>query len=391
MIKLITRNISVRLIELALQYPVVTITGPRQSGKTTLVKQIFAHKKYINLELPDVREFAQNDPRAFLRGLPNGAILDEIQRVPDLVSYIQGIVDEKDQPGMFILTGSQQFELTNSINQSLAGRTALLKLLPLCVSELVSTYKNLSVDSLLFKGMYPRIYEKGLDPSQAIADYIATYIERDIRQLIQIKDLSLFQKFLRLSAGRTGQILNMQNLANDTGVSQTTIREWLTILEASYIIYFLQPYFSNVRKRLVKSPKLYFYDTGIVCFLLGIEKESQLATHYLKGNIFENFVVSEIIKYRFNKVKSNNLNFYRDSSGNEVDVIYNIADAIVPIEIKSAETFSQSFTKGFKHLEKVIGTFPYGKILFYAGELEQDRGNLKIRNIFSLQKELDAI
>jgi predicted AAA+ superfamily ATPase len=388
---MITREISTHLSGLAQKYPVITVTGPRQSGKTTLAKAVFEDKVYINLELMDNREFANEDPRGFLRRIPDGAILDEIQRTPHLASYIQGIVDEKKQNGMFILTGSQQFEVSNSINQSLAGRTALLKLLPFSLNEITDNYGYPGIDQLIYSGFYPRIYDQKLQPTQALADYFETYVERDLRQLIQIKNLSSFQKFVKLCAGRTGQLLNLNSLGNDVGISHTTAREWLTILEASYIVFLLEPFHRNIKKRLIKSPKIYFYDVGLACYLLGIESLSQLETHPLRGNLFENMVVIEILKYRYNQGKRNNLNFYRDSIGNEVDVIYNVGADIFPIEIKSAETIARDFYKGLNALEKLITNMPWGKLIIYAGDQRQTRQNLKILTITDLLDILNKI
>jgi len=320
---MVVREISNLLRELATQYPVVTVTGPRQSGKTTLVQALFHDKPYINLELLDQREFARTDPRGFLKKIPSGAVLDEIQRVPELLSYIQGIVDEAKVNGMFILTGSQQFEVLNSISQSLAGRTALLKLLPFSITEIKKNYGFSSINELIYKSFYPRIYDQNLDPTLAMRNYFETYIERDLRQLVQIKNLLLFQKFVRLCAGRVGQILNLNSLGNDAGVTHTTAREWLSLLEASYIVFLLEPFYRNVGKRLIKSPKLYFYDVGLASYLLGIENLTHLESHPLRGNLFENLVIAEILKFRFNQGKGNNLNFYRDSTGNEIDVIFN--------------------------------------------------------------------
>jgi len=388
---MITRDISVHLNNLAKKYPVITITGPRQSGKTTLATSVFKDKVYINLEMMDNREFANEDPRGFLRRIPDGAILDEIQRAPQLTSYIQGIVDEKKQNGMFLLTGSQQFEVSNSINQSLAGRTALLKLLPFSLNEVIDNYGYPGIDELIYNGFYPRIYDQNLQPSQALADYFETYVERDLRQLIQIKNLSSFQKFVKLCAGRTGQLLNLNSLGNDVGISHTTAREWLTILEASYIIFLLEPFHSNIKKRLIKSPKIYFYDVGLACYLLGIENLSQLRNHPLRGSLFENMVVMEILKYRYNQGKKNNLNFYRDSIGNEVDIIYNIGADILPIEVKAAETIASDFFKGFYVLEKVIGDIPYGKRIVYAGEQGQTRQDTQIITFTEISDMLDKI
>ena len=388
---MIIREISEYLAQLAQKYPVVTITGPRQSGKTTLSREVFKDKAYFNLEMLDVREFARSDPRGFLRKIPDGAVLDEIQRAPELLSYIQGIVDEKKKNGMFILTGSQQFEVSNSINQSLAGRTALLKLLPFSLTEIKNNYGFSDFNEIIFKGFYPRIYDQDINPTQALADYFETYVERDLRQIIHIKNLSSFQKFVKLCAGRIGQLLNLNSISNDVGISHTTAREWLTILEASYIVFRLEPFYKNIKKRLIKSPKLYFYDVGLVCYLLGIENLSHLETHPLRGNLFENMVVMEILKYRFNQAKRNNLNFYRDSMGNEVDVIYNIGSNFLPIEIKAGETVVPDFFKGLYAVEKTISDFPFGKLIIYAGDHDETRQDIKITNVIDLPKILDKI
>lgn len=388
---MIVREITNHLTELSGKYPVVTITGPRQSGKTTLAREVFKNKTYINLELMDNREFAQSDPRGFLRRLPDGAVLDEIQRAPDLVSYIQGIVDEKRQNGMFILTGSQQFKVSNSINQSLAGRTALLKLLPFSLTEVKENYGYSNIDELMYKGFYPRIYDQNIEPSTALGDYFETYVERDLRQLIHIKNLSSFQKFVKLCAGRIGQLLNLQSIGNDIGISHTTTREWLTILEASYVVFLLEPFYKNIRKRLVKTPKIYFYDVGLASFLLGIEKPNHVETHPLRGHLFENLVLMEILKYRFNRGKRNNLNFYRDSQGNEIDVIYNVSQHSFPIEVKAGETVTSEFFKGFKTLEKVMPESPFGKFVIYAGDREEIRHDTKVVNVSEISKILDDI
>ncbi len=390
---MIKREISKYLLAISKKYPVVTITGPRQSGKTTLAKSVFNKKKYINLEAIDTREFAVNDPRGFLKRLPNGAILDEIQRAPLLLSYIQEIVDEKNINGMFILTGSQQFEVTNSINQSLAGRTALLKLLPFTISEVSKNYSVTEVNELLYKGFYPRIYDKNLNPTQAYADYYETYVERDLRQLSEIKNLSAFNKFVKLCAGRSGQLLNLNNLGNDVGISHTTAREWLTILEASYIVFLLEPLHKNIKKRLVKSPKLYFYDVGLASFLLGIENIAHLETHPLRGNLFENLIIIEALKYRYNSGRTNNLNFYRDNTGNEVDLIYNIGNNAIPFEIKAGETLVKDFFKGLNIYEKIFPKFSsdnFSKYVIYGGNNSQTRGNIKIKPYYKFYNVLKS-
>jgi len=317
---MINRTLQSQLQKLAGQYPVVTVTGPRQSGKTTLCRNTFPDKTYVNLEAPDVRDFANSDPRSFLAALPDGAILDEIQRVPQLTSYLQPLVDEDPHSGRFILTGSQQFEVMTTITQSLAGRTAVLKLLPLSIEELAGAHIGLDLDTLLLTGFYPRIHNNQLDPTQALGDYVETYVQRDIRQLMVIKDLNLFERFLRLCAGRTGQLLNLQSLGNDAGISHTTARAWLTLLEASYVIFLLQPWHANISKRQIKSPKLYFYDVGLAGYLLGIEDRQHIVNHPLRGNLFENLVVAEALKYRLHRGRRNNLFFWRDAKGNEIDL-----------------------------------------------------------------------
>ncbi|MGD2091288.1 MAG: ATP-binding protein [Candidatus Aminicenantes bacterium] len=388
---MIEREISRYLKNLSEKYPVVTVTGPRQSGKTTLVKHLFKNMNYVNLEDPEEREFAKDDPKGFLSRIPDGAILDEIQRVPELLSYIQVITDDTKWDGTFILTGSRQFELMDSIDQSLAGRTALLKLLPLSLSELENHHTHSSINELIHKGFYPRIFDRQLDPYQAYGDYYETYVERDIRQLINIKNLSQFQKFVKLCAGRIGQLLNLTSIGNDIGISHTTAREWMSILEASYVIFLLEPFYKNIRKRLVKSPKIYFYDVGLAAYLLGIENESYLENHPLKGNLFENLVLMEILKYRYNCGKKNNLNFYRDSTGNEVDVIYNIAQKVVAVEIKSAKTIHTDFFKGLQAFESTLPETILAKALIYGGDRSETRKGIHIFDVYGIKKFLNSL
>ncbi|MEA3359156.1 MAG: ATP-binding protein [Thermodesulfobacteriota bacterium] len=372
------------------KYPVITITGPRQSGKTTLARQTFPDKPYANLENPVVRQFAIEDPIGFLNQYPQGAVLDEIQRAPELLSYLQVIVDDKKVNSLFILTGSRQFELMEKISQSLAGRTALLKLLPFSIKEL-EAYKIESLDEMLFKGFYPRIYDQDIPPGQAYGDYFETYIERDLRQLVNIKNLNLFQRFVTLCAGRTGQLLNLSNLANDTGISHSTAREWITVLQASYIVYLLPPFYRNIKKRLVKSPKLYFYDVGLACWLCGIENITHVRNHPLRGHLYENMVVIEALKYRYNLGKRDNLNFFRDSSGNEIDVIYNISHNLLPIEIKSGQTITSDYFKGLKKFKKFFPDLPYGQLIIYAGDINQNRTDVGILNIKQFAKFLETV
>jgi len=379
------------LTRLAAQYPVLTVTGPRQSGKTTLCRAAFPDKRYVNLESPDTRQFALNDPRGFLAQFPDGAILDEIQRAPHLLSYIQPIVDERNAPAQYILTGSQQFEVADTVNQSLAGRTALLKLLPLSISELKSACPLPSIDRLLLTGFYPRIYDQGLDPTQALGDYFETYVERDIRQLLAIKDLNLFEKFVRLCAGRIGQVLNLQSLGNDVGVSHTTARSWLTMLEASYVIFILQPWHNNFSKRQIKSPKLYFYDVGLASYLLGLEKELHVSRDPLRGNLFENLVVIEALKYRFNRGKRNNLHFYRDAKGNEVDLLVDIGPHVFPLEIKAGATISEDYFKGLRSFAGNGAPLPLGTGLVYGGEEMQSRSGIRIYPVTGIHELLESL
>ena len=388
---MIDRKIEPIFRDLTSQYPVVTLTGPRQSGKTTLCRKVFPDMAYVNLERPDVREYAATDPLGFLSAYENGVIIDEIQRVPDLVSYIQSIVDERRSPGQFILTGSQQFEVMNTINQSLAGRTALLKLLPFTISEVNKIMPPESLDMMLLKGFYPRIHDQKLNPTQALGDYYETYIERDLRQLMSVRDLSLFQKFVRLCAGRIGQVFNMQSLANDAGVSHTTVRHWISILEASYIIILLKPWYGNVSKRLIKSPKLYFYDVGLATYLLGMESETHVSRDPLRGNLFENLALIEAIKYRFNKGGKNVVTFYRDSRGNEVDMVFESGLDVFPVEVKAGATIAEDFFKGLKHFSRVAGEFSHGCGLIYGGDEFQQRGKTRIYPVSAMEKMFDAL
>jgi len=388
---MIDRAMEPVLKELAAKYPVVTITGPRQSGKTTLCRKVFPNMAYANLERPDTRDFAINDPRGFLGGYSHGVILDEIQRAPQLLSYIQVIVDERDASGQFILTGSQQLEVLNSVSQSLVGRTALLKLLPFSMAELGRRRLPISVDRLLLTGFYPRIYDKQLDPTQAMGDYFETYVERDMRQLASVKDLSAFEKFVKLCAGRIGQILNLQSLGNDVGVSHTTARVWLSILEASYILFILPPWYRNISKRLIKSPKLYFYDVGLASFLLGLENELQVKRDPLRGNLFENLVVMEALKYRYNRGRKSNLCFYRDGKGNEVDIIIEFGSDLFPVEIKAGETITPDYFKGLIQFRKVVSDLPWKAGLIYGGLERQMRSDTRIYPVYDLEDMLNAI
>ena len=352
---------------MAAKYPVISITGPRQSGKTTLARMLFPKKPYANLESPDLRQLAMEDPRGFLNRFPDGAVFDEIQRTPLLPSYIQGIVDEKQINSMYVLTGSQQFEISQSISQSLAGRVALIRLLPLTISELSTYSRQEDLDALMLNGFYPRLHTNKIDPNHFFADYFETYIERDVRQLSQIDNLLLFEKCVRLLAGRTGSLLNANSLGNDCGVSQPTIRKWISILEACYVVFLLPPFFRNIGKRLIKTPKLYFYDTGLLCFLLGIEEPSQLSTHPLRGGIFENLVIIEMLKKRYNQGKRSNLSFFRDRTGTEIDIVAEEGGRLHPVEIKSSQTPSPDFIRSLRIFSTLFPGEVKSGLVMYAG------------------------
>ena len=385
---MIEREITGRLTALFDQYPFVTVTGPRQSGKTTLSRAAFPNLKYANLEAPDQRDFAESDPLGFLSQLGEGAIIDEIQHVPALLSYLQVLADELRRNGLFVLTGSEQFRLSDAISQSLAGRTALLRLLPFSLAERRRTGASEAIDDIIYSGFYPRILDQGLDPRQALGDYFETYVERDVRRLGEIRNLSSFRRFVRLCAGRVGQLVNLSSLGSDAGVSHTTVREWLTVLEASYIIFQLPPYHANIRKRLVKSPKLYFYDVGLAAYLIGIENAQQVTTHPLRGSLFENVVVAEVLKHRFNQGRQSNLSFFRDSRGLECDLFYETGQGTGAIEIKSGATVSSDF---FASLNRVADLVPgvSAKAVVYGGTTRQSRSDCDVVPLADLSDVLE--
>lgn len=374
---MIKRQITQELITLSKEYPVVTIIGPRQAGKTTLAKNAFSDYTYVNLELPDLRELATTDPNAFFHRFKRPVILDEIQRAPQLLSYIQAIVDMDNRVGDFILTGSNQLQLSESITQSLAGRTAILKLLPLSISELEGSGIVMQRDEYLSKGFLPRIYDKGQEPFRAYGNYLETYVERDLRRQINVKNLGQFKTFLKLLAGRVGQIVNLNSLSNDIGISSTTLSQWLSVLEASFVIFRLNPYFENFGKRLIKSSKLYFTEPGLTCFLLGIQSPSDVTRDPLIGGLFENMVIVEILKRRMNAGMPDNLYFFRDNHGNEVDVILEDKRRLIPVEIKSAMTFNKQMTKSIAYFQRITSKAQKGFVV-YAGDMEyeSDRYNL---------------
>ena len=385
---MIRREITPVLIKLFQQYPFVTLTGPRQSGKTTLCRMAFPELKYVNLEAPDQREFAESDPRGFLSRLGTGAILDEIQRVPDLPSYLQVLADEEGRNSLFVLTGSEQLRISESISQSLAGRTALLRLLPFSLAEREETGASNVIDEILYSGFYPRIHDRKLEPRQALGDYFETYVERDVRRIGEIRNLPGFRRFVRLCAGRVGQLVNLVALGADTGVSHTTARHWLALLEASYIVFRLPPFHANIRKRLVKSPKLYFYDVGLASYLIGIEHAGQVATHPLRGALFENAVVAETLKHRFNRGRRSNLSFFRDKSGLECDLLYETGEGIGAIEVKAGATIASDYFPALKRVAKVLPRIS-NKAVVYGGVEGQFRRDTEVAPLVDLPKMLE--
>lgn len=362
---MIPRQATSTLQRLAKGFPILALTGPRQSGKTTLAKHVFAHKAYVSLENPDELEFANSDPRRFLARFDQGAILDEVQRCPALLSWLQTLVDERGRMGDFVLTGSAQFELIAGITQSLAGRVGRVELLPLSSQELSAAHKLPSdLNTLLLQGGYPSLYDRDVSPQDWFSNYIATYIERDVRQLISVRDLSQFQRFVKMCAARSGQLLNLTALGADCGLSATTARDWLSVLEASYLVTRLQPHHQNFGKRLVKSPKLYFLDVGLMAWLLGIRDINTLDTHAARGALFETFVVSELLKQRFNQGQASDLYFWRDSTGHEVDVLLDTPAGLQAIEIKSGSTFASDWIKGIRKWQTLAGSRLVPQIVF---------------------------
>ncbi|TVR65349.1 MAG: ATP-binding protein [Spirochaetaceae bacterium] len=365
---MIPRTLAAQVEKSRNTFPILSITGPRQAGKTTLVQDLFSEYGYFNLEALDVRSIAETDPRRFIMDhIERGMVLDEAQRVPALFNYLQPIVDESRLMGKVVLTGSQHFLLLESVTQSLAGRVMLHELLPFTVRELPHALSE-RIDHILFRGMYPPLHDREIDPLQFYPTYIQTYVERDVRLVRNIGDLSAFSRFLRLCAGRIGGLLNMSSLAVEAGIDHKTVRSWLSVLEASFIVFFLQPYHRNFNKRLVKQPKLYFYDTGLACSLLGLDAEDRLFSHYLRGGIFENFVVAELRKMRLHRGSRPAMYFWRDNSGTEVDLIVERAGEISAVEIKSGATFNDEWSRSLEKFGKYSGVDTNRRHIVYGGD-----------------------
>lgn len=377
----IERKSSIVLDRLKKSFPIIAITGPRQSGKTTLAKHMFSNYEYVSLENPNILDFANDDPIGFLNQFSDGVVIDEIQKAPELFPYLQERADNAKDMGKIVLTGSSQFSLRSGISQSLAGRIGYLELLPLSISELK---KNKHLDEQMVTGFYPAIYDRNITPNDWYANYVRTYVERDVNQLINIKDNSKFRLFLKLCAGRTGKLINFTSLGNDVGVSHTTINEWLSILETSYIVFRLKPHHQNFSKRLIKSSKIYFYDVGLLCWLLGIKDEKELSTYPLRGQIFENLIVADAYKYFFNRGELPGLYFWRDNKGLEVDLLFEQGNLLHPLEIKSGATILSSMFKNIKKWKELSGDSCGALRLIYGGDHKQLRTDIEIIPWFSI-------
>ena len=380
----IKRDIEPTILEAANYFPVITVTGPRQSGKTTMLRHVFPHLHYYSLEDLDTRNFAMEDPVRFLHLHQEGMILDEVHNLPDLLSYIQGIVDQEPEK-KYILSGSSNFALLKKVSQSLAGRTGVFELMPLSIAEAKHGNVNITnVDTLLYNGLYPAVCSGKNIPKFLYPSYVNTYLERDVRDLLNVKDMRQFSMFLKLCAGRIGSLYNATEIANEVGVTTKTIQSWTSILQASYVLYLLPPYFENTRKRLTKSPKIYFCDTGLACALLGVESAEQLVFDKMRGYLFENLIVTELLKHRLNEGKGANLYFYRDSNQNEIDILVSHPASLDAIEVKSAMTFSLSFEKALKKVGDWVNVPIAKRMVVYTGTLEDRNGEIQLLNYQNL-------
>ena len=378
---MIHRLLGKHILASAQKMPVVAVTGPRQSGKSTLVQALFDDYSYTSLEDLEIRNFAEEDPKGFLAGLGRKAIIDEVQQVPKLLSYIQVEVDKNKQAGQFIISGSQNFLLMQSVSQSLAGRVAIFNLLPFSLEEIRDTaFSQESYEDYIVKGFYPRIYDLDLDPGIWLRDYIRTYVERDLRQLIQVSDLGSFQQFLEICAGRIGQLVNFSEIGNILGISYQTVKKWLSILETSFIVHQLRPYHRNYNKRIVKSPKLYFYDTGLACSLLNIHNPEDLNRHFAKGALFENFVINEVLKNHLNKNIHPSVYFWNAAGSHEVDLLLDKGSRLLAIEIKAGKTINSQFFNSLKFFQEASKTPASDSFLIYGGKETQDRSRAKVRS-----------
>lgn len=386
---MIARAAAPTLKRLATFYPIVAITGPRQSGKTTLARAVFRERPYANLEEPDTREFAQADPRGFLARFPKGAVLDEVQRAPKILSYLQAQVDEERETGRWILTGSQQFGLVGGISQTLAGRVGFLHLLPFSYAELSRVRRPGRLEETLWAGGYPPIHDRGVPPGTWLRDYVQTYVERDVRQMVNVRDLGTFQRFVRMCAMRAGQALNLSAMGADCGITHNTARGWLTVLEASYLAFTLPAWHRNLGKRLVKAPKLHFYDSGLAAWLAGVDGPAMLGLSPMRGPLFESWVISEVMKHRFNLLRDATCCYYRDSNGNEVDLVVTYGARTLAIEIKSGATLAGDWFRGLRRFADATGDAT--AVLVYGGDRSLEREGVSVYAWRDLPRLLERI
>lgn len=375
----ISRNIEKSIRKYLSKYPIIGVTGPRQSGKTTMLKTMFPDYTYVNLESYDARNFAETDPRGFLNQYNNKIIFDEAQRVPHLFSYLQAIVDDDTQMGRFILSGSQNFHLMTSITQSLAGRIALFRLMPLDLSEMkAASLLEDDYAKMIIRGFYPALYDRDIDSKTFYSNYIETYVERDIRDLVNVQDLRMFRNFISLCAARSGQLLNLNSLANECGISQPTAKSWLSVLQASYVVFLLNPYYKNYSKRITKTPKLYFYDTGLLAHLLKIRNAEKLKLSAVKGSLFENLIVSELLKQNYHQQLHREMWFWRDASGHEVDLVVQDDEQLDIVEMKATETVMGDLFSGLHYFADLAGEDIKSKSLIYGGDQNQHRSGADV-------------